>query len=119
MEGDGEAYEAARLARIRDNKRRLAELVPAAAALAGTPPPPRQRRPRTSPDLPPRSGSARLRGEAAPEVEVDEHDAVVEPMRAGEVSPVLQSHSNCVCHLAAASGGAASGALPPSPPDES
>jgi len=79
-------YERARAARVEENKRRLAELVELPHGLAGGVPAPapkrqRQRQRRTPPTLPsgPQRGSARLRGEQAPLVELDEHDNVLDP----------------------------------------
>lgn len=79
-------YERARAARVEENKRRLAELVELPHGLAGGVPAPapkrqRQRQRRTPPANPsgPQRGSARLRGEQAPLVELDEHDNVLDP----------------------------------------
>jgi hypothetical protein len=73
-------YERERELRVAANKRRLGELV--TARVEAPSPAPKARRknpgePRTRPPPPPpRSLSARLRGEAAPELMIDEHDRI-------------------------------------------
>lgn len=94
-------YELERAARIEANKKRMAELVTSLpAALAVAPPAKRPRAPRpalrTLQAGAVARGSARLRGEKAPVVELDEHDRLLDASTvattdSGEVRPPLDS----------------------------
>ena len=75
-------YERERELRVAANKRRLGELVTARVEAPSPAPKARRRKdpgePRArAPPPPPRVLSARLRGEAAPELMIDEHDRIV------------------------------------------
>jgi hypothetical protein len=75
-------YELERAARIEANKKRLAQLVTLPAALHVVPPAKRPRAPRPALQTLQAGavarGSARLRGEKAPVMELDEHDRVLD-----------------------------------------
>jgi len=89
-------YERERAERIAANKRRLAELVTSQLDLPAAPKKTSAPRARADP-LPPRSKSARLKGEPAPLLLIDEHDRLVGTVPRAADRSLLPGASICHC----------------------
>jgi hypothetical protein len=89
-------YERERAERIAANKRRLDELVTVQIQLPVADTKPKEPRARADPP-PPRSKSARLKGESAPLLLIDEHDRLVGTVSRAADRSLLPGASICHC----------------------